>query len=433
MPSISQESLRSLVWGSLEETRPSIVPSYQNFQESLRAATEPSLRDDNQTTTSQEEFEMATVSDVFGQSFPVEEITGHPLIVGTNRVGVEIELENIRESYPASRYWRTESDGSLRDNGCEFVFRGPLGGKNLFEALIEVDSFLHKNNPSGSWRCSTHVHVDVRDMTAQQLKYMFLAYLVYEQMLFRCSGFERYKNNFCPALGFAQQMIQVLSNNWAKSDRNFMRGIQAGWDKYSAMNLVPMAGYGSVEFRMAGAKWRKGHLTKHCNRLLSLKDLAMSWEGTEEELVLHLVHTDPNTIVKKGLPKKFDIDNKELEIGAKLAFDVLRLSRLREKTREKLAGQYEGAGNTPVEIVRLHGQPSLEDIFQYVAGHRRVAELDWWDNNWTEFPSTLTFKQISDLARCSGLAIRWLIDREQRQAYNDYVNALSDAEDGVAF
>ncbi len=379
-------------------------------------------------SVSQEEFEMATVSDVFGQSYPTESIEGHPLVVGKNRVGVEIELEDVRMTFPASRYWRVERDGSLRNNGVEFVFRGPMGGKDLYTALVEVDTFLHEASPDGSWRCSTHVHLDVRDMTADQLKNMFLTYLVYEQLLFNCSGEERYKNNFCPALGFAQQMLKVLSDNWYKNDRQFMNGIVGGWEKYSAMNLCPMSGYGSVEFRMSGAKWCKGHLIKHCNRLLSLKEFAMNWTGTQEELILHLVQCDPREVIKKGLPKDFDIDSAILEFGAKLAFDVLRMSRMRQKSQELLRAQLSSDGEQVFEVGRVQNQPALDDIFNYLRGSSGFSELSWLEGR-SEFPEHMSFTQLADMVYHCGASKNWMLPRDLRPAFDEFYREYARLQD----
>lgn len=368
--------------------------------------------------TLQEEFEMSTVADVFHLQFPNETNHQHPLIVGTNRVGVEVELENIRASFPASRYWRVEGDGSLRNHGAEFVFRGPLGGRDLFHAIVELDSHLFQNNPDASWRCSTHVHLDVRDMTATQLKNLLIAYIVYERVLFRCSGWHRLKNNFCPALCFAQQMLEVLSNNWHKRDDRFMTGIRQNWDKYSAMNLVPIGSYGSVEFRMSEAKWRKGHLIKHCNRILSLKELAMSWEGTHDELIMHILNTAPTTIIKKGLPKELGDVGEDLEIGAKLAFDVLNMADIRRKSaairRETLDMEED---NSPTFTVRNR---SNEEVIRIINESRHLSEISWWDESNTSLPDTMTYNQLCELVYHCGINRRWVASSAHGRPFDEF-------------
>ena len=257
-------------------------------------------------------------------------LEGHPWVVGTERVGVEIELEGVQGANRfRSDYWEVKGDGSLRNNGYEFVMRGPTGGVDLRNAVVEIDSFLNGKNPDGNWRCSTHVHVDVREMNAQQLKHMILIYTVLEKVLFKLSGIHRYKNNFCCALGFAQQQLKVLSRAWTQERTyDFTNRLVQGWDKYSAINLLPMTNFGSVEFRIAEAKWSKGKLMLLCNRFLAIKELAKSWQGTEDELIEHIINSDIREILPKGIGKKVPDDIQEdLMVGYKLAYDLITFAR----------------------------------------------------------------------------------------------------------
>lgn len=253
----------------------------------------------------------------------------HSWIFGTERVGVEIELEGVQGTRNfRSEYWEVKADGSLR-NGHEFVMRGPTGGIDLRNALVEIDAFLHGKNPDGNWRCSTHVHVDVRGLNCQQLKNFILIYAVLEKFLFKLSGIHRYKNNFCCALGFAQQQLKVLANSWNKTTTmDFTSAVVGGWDKYSALNLLPMTHFGSVEFRMSEAKWSKGKLGLLCNRFLAMRQLAVDWTGTEDELIEHILNADIREILPKGLGKVLPADYQEdLLVGYKLANDLLAFSR----------------------------------------------------------------------------------------------------------
>lgn len=269
------------------------------------------------------------IGEVYGQGVPNQTIAGHPLVVGSNFVGIEIELEGIRTDRFDSQYWNMKGDGSLRNNGQEFVCKGPTGGVDLFNAVVEIDRFLFDKKPDGNWRCSTHVHLDVRDMTASQLKNLIIIYLTMEKLIFRLSGFHRYKNNFCCSIGFAQRQLQTLIGNWNREDTyDFTNRLINNWDKYSALNLVPISSFGTVEFRMSEPKWRKGKLLLLCNRFLSMKELAKSWTGTQNELVNHLMTTDLYQIFKKGLPREIPaVFEEDLEVGFKLVNDLLVLSQ----------------------------------------------------------------------------------------------------------
>ncbi|MGL5565631.1 MAG: amidoligase family protein [Plesiomonas sp.] len=307
-------------------------------------------------------------------------LEGHPWVVGTERVGVEIELEGLQGvNRFRSDYWDVKGDGSLRNNGYEFVMRGPTGGVDLRNAVVEIDSFLNGKNPDGNWRCSTHVHVDVREMNAQQLKHMILIYTVLEKLLFRLSGSHRYKNNFCCALGFAQQQLKVLSRAWTQeSTYEFTNRLVNGWDKYSAINLLPMTNFGSVEFRIAEAKWSKGKLMLLCNRFLAIKELAKSWQGTEDELIEHIVNSDIREILPKGIGKKVPEGIQEdLMVGYKLAYDLITFARNHPPVRfgerndaAAAAAEWHAAADiqrtVPFELFVESDSPRMEGLSQGV-------------------------------------------------------------------
>lgn len=275
---------------------------------------------------------MALLGDLVGRRVDRQTVSTHPLVMGTGRVGIEIELEGARQLDLAS--WNSIGDGSLRNHGVEYVMRQPLGGADLYRAVCEVDTALTRINPDASWRCSTHVHVDIRDMTVPQFKKLLLLYIVYERVLFECSGMHRYQNNFCPAYGFAQEMIMRLSSVWHLEEEAFVNAINfrrrgGDRDKYNSLNLLPMFTQGSIEFRGSEPKFKKGKLLRLANRLLSLKEFAMSHVGSEQSLVSFAMESHPSAVLQKSLPKKFPYDPELIEEGLKLAEDVMNLHNFR--------------------------------------------------------------------------------------------------------
>lgn len=291
---------------------------------------------------------MKTVASHFGIRTTHRSIEKHPLVVGEYLAGVEIELENLEIYDTSFRYWTVKSDGSLRNNGLEFVCSNPWGGANLYKAAIEIDDFLSKRHPDATWRCSTHVHVDVRDMTVAQIKKMILAYVFYERVLFKCSGFHRYKNNFCIALGFAQSQLECLGELWSLNDAMFLDNLLNSWNKYTAINFRPMCRFGSIEFRISEAKWHKGQLIRLVNRFLSLKEIAVAnGEMSDEHFLELLKSSKASDVIRKGIPKDIGNINEDLEVGYKLAYDILSFAKLRRRrlsfpSESQLAFQMEG-------------------------------------------------------------------------------------------
>lgn len=315
----------------------------------------------------EENSEMSTVAQYFGRRASYPTIEKHPLIVGTYLAGVEIELENMNVGTPSFNYWDAKDDGSLRNNGKEFVFSSPWGGRDLYNAAIEIDGFLFDNHPEETWRCSTHVHIDVRDMNVAQVKKMILAYAMYERILFQCSGAHRYKNNFCVALGFAQEQLNTLGNAWSENSDQFFSRITEGWDKYSAMNLLPMSSFGSIEFRISEAKWRKGRLIRLVNRFLSLKEIAMNFTGTEEEMLEYMLTTPIQKVIRKGLPRVMPDVTKDVEYGFKIAHDIISLNKIRARHIKYLHPNLED-GTRVIDATIF--EPGWSHLFGGITGHR---------------------------------------------------------------
>lgn len=188
-----------------------------------------------------------------------------PVVHGGVYVGVEIELEHcLLKTVPRS--FSVENDGSLKEKGKEFITI-PIKVKyleieliKLFEGLMEYKS---------TQRCSTHVHINVRDLTLQQLELFITLYIIFEKSLYRYSG-NRYTSNFCVplshALDYAVDFISCLKRGYIKED----------WKKYFAFNLSPIFGgesgkLGTIEFRHLKGTDDVPYIVNWINLITSLK------------------------------------------------------------------------------------------------------------------------------------------------------------------
>lgn len=346
------------------------------------------------------------IAQIYGQRATYPTIQGHPLIVGTHLAGIEIELEEIRLSdEPTFQYWEAKQDGSLRNSGMEFVCSSPWGGRDLYAASLEIDSFLFRHTPDASWRCSTHVHIDVRDMSVAQVKRMILAYIVYERVLFRCSGWHRYKNNFCVALGFAQEQLSTLANNWHLDDADFTNRVIREWDKYTSLNLLPMSSFGSIEFRISEAKWRKGSIIRLTNRFLSLKELAVNFEGSDSDFIEYLSTLPIHSAIRKGLPKVIQNFEEDLDIGYKLAYEVISMSTLRKLSA--YIHSVKSAEHDSSHRANFYIEPRY---WEHLRINLETRSNGTWllENN---RPPVLTFRWLSELRwKCEVLGITFDVD-----------------------
>jgi hypothetical protein len=263
----------------------------------------------------------------------------HSLVLGIDRVGVEIELENLSElgfGRTSRRlvYWDAVTDGSLRNNGVEFITKGDgVGGDVLYKAAVELDAFLKELRPDPSWRCSTHIHVDVRDFSLAQLKLFTLAYAYFERFLFKESGWQRYKSNFCVPLGVAQEQIETLSDLFQYSDIDqFMIHANQHWSKYTALNLSVVNTFGTFEFRMPQPTYKTMDLIKTSNRFLALKRVAKAWTGDQVGFIEYLSTTDIRLIFQKSVGRNTVFKDEDRSFGFGLARDIIAISALKTKS-----------------------------------------------------------------------------------------------------
>jgi hypothetical protein len=227
-----------------------------------------------------------------GQSEDVlEYATSDKLINNSKSIGVELELESIpvsRSGYnslfeeTAGSLWDKITDSSLRD-GAEFIFKRPLKGKNIINAINKFDVFIREYELSYqeitlSDRCSTHIHLDMREETAETICNLVLFYILFERVLFEQVDYFRRKNNFCRPLTDST-FIDLFRENFVNKDLGtILTSISNNGEKYSALNLLPLNNYGSVEFRHKDGCKNMEDLLKWINIILSLYNLSTSYK-----------------------------------------------------------------------------------------------------------------------------------------------------------
>lgn len=167
-----------------------------------------------------------------------------------------------------SRYWSSIPDGSLRDNGVEFVHTNPTCGTDLTNSLKEMQAFLD-TQPSvdTSVRCSVHVHVDVRDMSIEERRVFLLLCMLYEGFLYTISGEKRRGNPYCTSLNGLADLINVML-----IDDQTMNN--PPWEKYTAVNLGRLHDLGTFEFRSLEGTTDMNRVMSYINCVTSIRELA---------------------------------------------------------------------------------------------------------------------------------------------------------------
>lgn len=244
---------------------------------------------------------MRKVSRIFNINEDPTSVLPHDNIVTEDRVGVEIELEHFvaRRHTVDLKYWDLKDDGSLRNSGVEFVFKSPLAGADIVNALDEFSSFINKRTVVASERCSVHVHVDVRDMSSIELMKFIALSVMYENVLFNLGGRHRKKNPFCLPVGENINSMYILADLMAYSELNIeeyedrLRYSIDDTTRYSSFNLQSLARFGTIEFRMHEGTIDTSRMLTWINTLLSIKEFA--------KVMNHKWRDIPNVISESGL------------------------------------------------------------------------------------------------------------------------------------
>lgn len=286
------------------------------------------------------------------------------LVSNSDAIGVEVELENIRYFETTKNLpnifdlWNAVEDGSLRD-GTEFIFKEPLKGANISAALELMNEFLKLYRKKGkpvliTERCSVHIHLDIRDLDEHQLNNMIMVYLLIERVLFYHINPLRLKNNYCRPLtdsDFKYTLKSMLNISKDNDIYSIFNAVKKECDKYSALNVLPITTFGSVEFRhhhgtsdmMAIKNWiniilaiKRTSIKYSIEDLLDLnyekgfiKLLSVIFDGTDlgnEEYLSSLIELE--RLVDKGI-----IDVKEILDYDKLQALTSKTTRTKSRVR----------------------------------------------------------------------------------------------------
>lgn len=232
---------------------------------------------------------MATPISHWGVATPVAfvptnlpQVSDDFIVSSTCLVGIEVEVENavgmVRSINPV---WSTEADGSLRNNGIEFISRiiqakdAPAAIHNLMnETLTDACCF--------SPRTSIHVHLDMSDKELGTSIDLALLYTCFEPLFYRFVGRGRMNNIYCVPI-FKTRLIDQLAKN--RADGKISR-----WTKYTGLNLLPLTKQGTVEFR-------------HMHGTFDVRKVAL-WIRLITKLRDYVVATDSKSL--RGMVLEFD-------------------------------------------------------------------------------------------------------------------------------
>ncbi len=193
--------------------------------------------------------------------------------------GIEIEVEGRQLPHVENGYWKTEADGSLR-NGMEYIFKRPKPLKDV-PAMLRMLNRAFKEEGSElsfSFRTSVHVHMNVQELTYQQILNTIYTYLLLEAPLINFCGEERKGNRFCLRLEDAEGAMTVFTQLFSRGER-FLREMGQDHVRYAAINIEALRKYGSLEFRAMKGTVDVERITTWCTALYNIREFAKEQES----------------------------------------------------------------------------------------------------------------------------------------------------------
>lgn len=245
------------------------------------------------------------VSQVFSHINPDTRSVVPDVSIATSRlVGIELELENAANVQPTA-FWNCINDHSLRNSGRELVLYNPVGGRDLRNALHELGGILYHNQQlEATERTSLHVHVDIRDLTIQQISNILVTYIATESALYKMGGKSRYDNIYCPGVTAALEQIQLMRKITSLSADQFTDAVYS-WCKYTGINLRPIEQFGSIEFRAHEGTTDVTRIRNWVNVLLTMVQYAIS--QPDHSAILADVEEGPMPLLSKVYGRYADL------------------------------------------------------------------------------------------------------------------------------
>lgn len=248
------------------------------------------------------------------------------------KVGLEYEFEavghSVRQADVNRAGWHMVTDGSLRNEGYEFIFDGAAGGAEALHRIASLEAWSKEYKWATSPRTSLHVHMDMRGVTLSQFKRIMAVYCLVEPALFTFVGREREKNIYCvphyradrgDADKIALMYEKCRSLRYATRKNETMAATQCltyfrSVNKYAALNLKPLVKFGSIEFRQAPIL-NQERTIQWLNLLMSMGHYAI--EATSAKAIIsHYLEVGAITFTKEVFGKYYAALNiRELNHG----------------------------------------------------------------------------------------------------------------------
>lgn len=164
---------------------------------------------------------------------------------GLYAVEIEVEGTNLPHRITNTR-WVAKEDTSLR-GGYEYVSAAPTTKDELIDDVRDLFGTFTTGGTvlNNSYRTSTHVHVNVRDMKVNALATFVVLWGTFEDLLTRWCGPTRAGNLFALRMSDSAYAIDTWINGFKTGD---FQSTNRDY-RYLALNPASLSTFGSVEIR----------------------------------------------------------------------------------------------------------------------------------------------------------------------------------------
>jgi hypothetical protein len=283
-------------------------------------------------------------------------------------IGVELETENVSSNLdfgPVGKLFNVDvkTDASLRGNAFEFITK-PMRSDHCLSAVSGFLEYCKFDESNYSDRCSVHVHVNCTDMTASQVNSVALLYTVLEDLLFEFVGHDRDSNIYCIPWSHCRAHLNLM-HRFLNSPSNALYH----WNKYTALNLLPLQTQGTIEFRQMHGTADMNKLTTWVNLIGAMFKYAKSIELKDlMEEIKELNSTSQyeiffNKITAGQLPYN-EAYSRKMEEGVIFAkYSMMASFKSKERTTKSKSGNI---------------SKGLEDLFIEARAVQAVRPLPSW-------------------------------------------------------
>jgi len=191
-------------------------------------------------------------------------------------------------------YWTPIKDGSLRGQwATEFIsgasigkIKIPLRGEQVIRALKEIDQFFQamtflSKPPKYSSRTSVHVHMDVTELTNEELYRVVLLTAIFEKLLYKFAGEGRWESNYCVPMALnsvgINQLFQIKATSFDSGLRSLIRNEEL--QKYEGLNLRPILTQGTIEYRQLEGTADMTRVLDWINIILAIRKAAIKYKN----------------------------------------------------------------------------------------------------------------------------------------------------------